>query len=466
MVRRSTASVVLALLLLGWGTGVQALVDPQVDPWHDMVQAARQVCVVPGSELLPEALDELGGLASSLMKAPLEAPMQELEKRRGLTFRYFTPWHVKNRNQLKLWFEKQLAKEYTPAKTKEITSILVALGLVGSDFKLLPFLEELLTAQVAGVYDPDDDQFFLVDMASGRSLAQKATQAALSRLVQGTGLAPADQTAIVTIHELDHALGGQHFPLLKRFGGGGMSGLSTDEQMAAQALVEGDATFVMIDAANHQDPKLAGENTYVLGAEMMAKLVSMAAAFPLPLPGMAGFAQAPLYFQRSLMFPYFHGAEYVSELRHRQADWGEVNEAYAKPPQSTQEILHPGRLALKLRVPDFSKLPIQIGDFTKVAQDVGGEFLLCVVLEQYDVANFATLASGWNGDRLRVYQQGVKGPLAFLWVINWATPSEALAFRAATRDKLPFRVEVRGSSTFLSKGFSSEELSIVSSSFF
>lgn len=446
MKRLLSMGLTLALL-----SSAHALVEPEVDGWQDMVKAARQACQIPGTGLLPEALDELGGLASEAMSAPLEGLMAELEQRRGLEFQYFTPWHVKDRKELRTYLAEQLDKEMPPEKAEQANAVLRALQLVPKDFEVRSFLEKLLTSQVAGVYDPVVDQFFLVDMDSEVGVRDRLVKLAMKR----AGLSMADQISVVTIHELDHALGGQHFPLKELFSEASRD-WSTDRTMAAQALVEGDATFVMIDHQNKLPASQAGESTYVQGADMMAKMVSMMAAFPIPLPGMGDFSEAPLYFQKSLMFPYFNGAELVSTLRHQTYNWAAVNTAYGMLPTSTEQILHPETYLYATRqpsIPDFSKLPKTLGPWKWVADDTGGEFLVRIVLEQHGVRDFASAAEGWDGDKIRVYRHGANGKLAFLWHLNWDTEADAKEFQAVTSSSFPFEVERDGTRTILWSGF-------------
>jgi hypothetical protein len=143
-------------LLLGGSS--QALVEPEIEGWQAMTGAAREVCQVPGTELFPEALEELGELGAALMDAPLHDLMVELEQRRGLKFKYFTPWHIKDREELRAWLKVQLDKEYPASLVAQDEAMLKAFGLVPKDFALIPFLENLLTSQIGGVYDPDKDQ--------------------------------------------------------------------------------------------------------------------------------------------------------------------------------------------------------------------------------------------------------------------------------------------------------------------
>ena len=56
------------------------------------------------------------------------------------------------------------------------------------------------------------------------------------------------------------------------------------------------------------------------------------------------FAAAPRYIKRSLVLPYAIGAEFVISLRQKAGwDWKRINQVYADPPKTTEQILHPER---------------------------------------------------------------------------------------------------------------------------
>lgn len=443
------AALLLCLALPGW-----SLVDPEVEAWAEMVQDVQQALELPGTSMLGEGLEEIGVLGTALARAPLSKYMVELEQRRGLKFKYFTPWHIKDKKELRKFIAEQLAKEYTPKDIEQTEAMLKALRLVSLDFELVPFMEDLLTDQVGGAYDPATDQFFLVDTSAGQPLKKQLANKATRMLM--------DMSSVLIIHELDHALGGQHFPL-KSFFDELAKNWTLDQEMAAMALVEGDATFVMLDHQRQTSPSTQGSETMILNADMMTQMVSAMAEYNLPGMGMDGFAKAPLFFQRSLIFPYYNGAEFVSSLRHsmvggQTSGWGLVNNAYDPEllPSSTEQVYHPHRYTQMARAPkspDLSGLPKKLGPWRQVHLETGGEFLLRVVLEQNGISNFRVLADGWNGDRLAVYSHTGAKQFAFYWVIRWDTLIHPEQFALHGGKSLPFEVSQESGVTFISGGF-------------
>lgn len=107
----------------------------------------------------------------------------------------------------------------------------------------------------------------------------------------------------VLIHEMVHALQDQHFGLAKLHETAG-----SDEELAVAALIEGDATYTMIQLQPKAAPML-----------------------DVPLEKAKDKKSA---------FLYAEGARYVRAL-HKKGGWEAVNRAYRLPPRSTAAILHP-----------------------------------------------------------------------------------------------------------------------------
>jgi len=426
------------------------LVEPEVKAWQQLVVRIQDQFAVEGADILAEAAESVGELGSELAAAPFSELMAELEERRGLKFKYFTPWHVKDKEKFRMFIRSELEKEYTPEKALHEESVLKVLGLVPLDFQIVSFMEDLLTDAVAGVYDPAADQFFLVDMVKGQGLGNALKSRATNHLL-------GDMSSAVIIHELDHALGGQHFSLREAFDRL-MENSTMDQRLAVLALVEGDATFVMTDHQQKRPANAAGAETALAGTDL---LTDMLVNFPVPLPGMGKFGEAPLFFKKSLIFPYYGGAEFVSALRHSDQGWKAVNASYQTLPNSTEQIFHPDRYLFLLRepeIPDFKSLPDSFADWERLLDETGGEFLIRVVLEQHGVENYRQAADGWHGDRLRVFRNKVTGALGFYWAIRWDDEWEAEEFYDSLGSHLPFVVQQEKEVSFLSLAFTPEQL--------
>ncbi|MFA5507935.1 MAG: hypothetical protein WC314_25920 [Vulcanimicrobiota bacterium] len=445
----TSRALTLYFILLLLGQPAAALVEPEIEAWQEYVRQVEDALPFWGSEIVVDAALGVGETASRAVAAPLASEMAQLEQRRNLKFKYFTPWHVKTKSQLRDFLKLQIEKEYPPEVAAEEEAFLKALGLVPMDFNIRSFTEDLLTDAVGGAYDPSTDQFFLVDTETGQGFRDRM-QVKASRVALG------DMNSILIIHELDHALGGQHFPFKDMFEKL-LKEATLDQQLAVMALLEGDASFVMFDHQQNNPPEAAGANMVFAGSDM---LTDMVLNFPIPLPGMGQMSKAPVFFQRSLIFPYYGGAEFVSTLRHIGESWEEVDAAYSVLPQSTQEIFHPYRylMAAPPDYPDFSRLPDPFGEWVKVKDEVGGEFLVRVVLEQYGIKEFHGPAAGWNGDRIRIYRNKKTGALGFYWAIRWDDPEEAREFYEVLGSHLPFVVEQEELTSIISLAFDEKQL--------
>jgi hypothetical protein len=152
-----------------------------------------------------------------------------------------------------------------------------------------------------------------------------------------------------------------------------------------------------------------------------------------------------------LIFPYQQGEVFVRAL-YDVGGWERVNAAYANPPHSTEQILHPQRY-LDGDMPqsvtlDSADAP---ADWTLVDQGVFGEFYLRQWLQSGGTLEEATItltdaATGWGGDAYQVYRSE-DGSLAWALLIAWDSPRDAEQFasfveqQAEQRSGTPFKGE-------------------------
>ncbi|MBI3407594.1 MAG: ChaN family lipoprotein [Planctomycetes bacterium] len=115
----------------------------------------------------------------------------------------------------------------------------------------------------------------------------------------------------VLIHEMVHAMQDQHFDLTKLKAALDKEHYKGDADLALAALIEGDATFTMIEVLKKEQPKAA-------------------AMLDVPLEKAKNFQNAFLYAQ---------GARYVKSLKDK-GGWASVNGAYRFPPRTTGPILN------------------------------------------------------------------------------------------------------------------------------
>jgi hypothetical protein len=273
--------------------------------------------------------------------------------------------------------------------------VLAAFDFVPEDFDLLSLLADAYSSEVLGMYDDERDTFYVISDAPGGEL---------------------DLVARVTsVHEYTHGIQDEHFGLEAFLDG---EQLNDDQFLARQSLVEGDATLVM---------------SYYLGAHRDEFSVEDLEALQNKSAGdnQGGLAAAPPIFRETLNFAYIRGLDFVSILQ--QGGWDAVNVAYADPPQSTEQILHPEKY-LSRDEPQIVALPpltdtLGTG-WRLVRADTLGEFQMGLYLAQrleQATANLAT--QGWDGDQYALYVKDGAKILAFGTV--WDSPQDREEFVTA-----------------------------------
>lgn len=323
------------------------------------------------------------------------AQIRQLEPRADL------PIEVLNQQQLKELVVQLFDRDYLPDERESDQRLLVALGLVGEHQSVVAEWLALYEEQVAGMYDDDVKKMYVVSSSEGFGPEEQVTFA----------------------HEYVHALQDQHFNLKA------VAPKHSDNQdrvLAAHALFEGDATLTM---ALYAGRELTREQLAQLGRSGSSSRLS----------------QAPLVMRTELIFPYTEGLNLVRRLYSR-GGFAAVNQAFADPPRSTEQVLHPEKYdrreaPLPVSLPDLS---VVAGEgWTHLRTNTLGELYLRVLIEQYGDAETArAAASGWGGDRWQVLTRGAETALVLRTV--WDTEADAREFLSAYLDGLAARFRGRG----------------------
>ena len=142
--------------------------------------------------------------------------------------------------------------------------------------------------------------------------------------------------------------------------------------------------------------------------------------------------KAPDIVRKAALFPGKHGADFVAELFGTDnAGWAGVNAAYARPPISTEQILHPEKY-FSDEGPQVTIIPDISSDLGKGWVQIGantmGEFVIRTYLEEYlDDIQAAAAAEGWGGDRYSLLV-GPEGERLLVAMIKWDDFQEAAEF--------------------------------------
>jgi hypothetical protein len=223
------------------------------------------------------------------------------------------------------------------------------------------------------------------------------------------------------IRAYDLALQDQHFGLAGRLGYDPAACPCVDESSAAvRALVEGDAALL-------QEQWL---RTYATSQDLTDLALSAR--------GSAGASNdsVPLFVQQAARFPQSLGLEFVRRL-YLKGGWAAVDAAYANPPASTEQILHPERYPkaapVAIAAPDLSAA---LGSgWHEVGHGVLGEWNTRSLLEtELSQAIAEAAAFGWGGDAYRVYQRATSGESVLIWIAAWDGLHDAGEFASAFQD--------------------------------
>lgn len=333
------------------------------------------------SEVLAQAdsiLDELRTMRGQSPPRPVHKEFKSKEQLRDLLVRY----SQEEKNQKALEAERKTMLKF---------------GLLPPGFPYVKFALDLLTEQVAGFYDFRSHELNLLDST------------------------PMDLQVPVLAHELTHALQDQSFNL-KKFSEPVPE--NDDLTEAHQALVEGEATAMMLDFLL----KPMGRSLNTLGfdfREMIDQTIQMSTA------NTKVFQKAPRALQTTLTSPYLYGTSFFQYFR-RHNDWSRAGAFYRDPPSSMEQVMHPEKYFDRRDDPILVTFPTPKSEFLKhwklVDSNVLGELGMLIVLQQFLNDDNARIASeGWGGDRYQVYEDEA-GRLLLLLFTTWDTQEDTIQF--------------------------------------
>jgi len=360
----------------------------------------KQTPKAPKDALLAAA-DEIARQVAGLRGLALKAPLQ-----RG----------VLTRDEIGAKLKDRIGKEYTPEEVRTEARVLKRLGLLGPDVDYERLLLDLLMEQVAGFYDPFAGKLYIADWL------------------------PLEMQRPAMAHEIEHALQDQHFDL-KRFATPIKD--DGDRQLAHSALVEGDATAVMLEF-QAQTMGLPADQIPELIAQMSKTLLQSS----LGQGQTPQFDKAPPFVRETLMFPYLTGLLFIESVRRTQP-WAKIDELFKSPPESTEQVMHPDKYAAHEHPTKIAPAPLAaLGARKEVRRDVFGELVLKILfatappppatavskkgdsgatLDVDAQALAEKAAAGWGGDREVAYADpsDANGAVTVVDLSTWDTEGDA-----------------------------------------
>lgn len=323
---------------------------------------------------------------------PFEEEITFIETLRGLELPEIVEHRTIPRDELKEHLRAAWARDL-PMDDSDYFAVLRALHLIEeATDDPLEVLLDLYVSQVLAFYDPIEDLLYSIEEAPDSEL----------------GIMNATFQRAVMIHELVHAMQDQIFDAGTR--------LSErvddwDRSLAYHALIEGEATLVML-AVVIED--LGGSLDEILSDDDVLEGFAEAAAIDLSQEG------TPAYFVESLKFPYVDGLTYAIAA-YREGGWDTLARAHQAPPSSTEEI-YDGELPKKWVEP--------IEHEKALIETTLGEFHWRFLLGE-DVAD------GWEADRVAVVRSA--HGLHVLAATLWDSEANASRFQSAYREFLERR---------------------------
>ena len=298
-----------------------------------------------------EVLQQMSEITGWKLKSPLKKSIRSREEIHAYVLRQMDD-------------EKDAKERYASTRSAE------AFGLIPKGFNLETFLVDLLTEQVAGLYDPKAHEFYIADWIEP------------------------DEQRMVMSHELTHALEDQQFQIEDWVKA---ARPNDDAEMAREAVLEGSAMAAMLDYMLQEKGLKLRDLPDIDPSVFVGDLTQT------PL-----MQKAPPFIKDSLLFPYFSGLTF-SMMILKSDGWHGFYSVFAKPPANTQQIMHP-----ELYRSNTQPKPLQLGlpdnfpdaNWVLLEQNAMGEFGWEEVLKQFLQDDRAKrLAAAWNGDVYATYEE-------------------------------------------------------------
>jgi len=311
-----------------------------------------------------------------------------IEETVGLPFKTPPKLETKSKAEVAAFVRKQLESARGQAQVAGQESVYRLLGMIPDTLQLGALLQRLLEEQIVGYYDPATKVLYVVDGAPEALLEQTVS------------------------HELVHALQDQYV----RIDSIQEATDAADRQVAAQAVLEGQAVFVQLRVDGGAGPMLKMPG----GWDRIRDQIRDGSV------GMPVFASAPRSVREGLLFPYLGGADFVRRFIAQRPE----KELLGDLPVSTRQILSDAAYftADSARVRPVSvTLPAPKAGTVTFTNEMG-EFETRLALGQYqrNEEDVRRAAGGLAGDRFAVIRTAAGD--ALVWATAWDSPVDGADF--------------------------------------
>ena len=345
---------------------------------------------------------------------------------RGLTPSAEVPRALLSPDELRQRVIDDFLVDYTAEEVADDVIVLTAFGLLEPGFDLRTFYIDLLSEQIAGFYDNEAGEMYVV---------------------QGEGFFGPER--LTYSHEYTHVLQDQTYDIENGLNYNDDACQEDTERCAAiQALIEGDASLTELNWFYE-----------FATADDQQQLMDFYQSYSSPV-----YESAPPFMRQDFIFAYNQGLTFVQAL-YDEGGWEAVDAAYANLPVSTEQILHPERypadVPIPVELPDL--LPVLGEGWRELDRNVMGEWYTYLILgygnaptAQIEDAVAAEAAAGWEGDTYLVYYNDATAQSVVVMRTLWDSSADATQFSAAFHDyaEARFGVDTQGPDTAMTWTFS------------
>jgi hypothetical protein len=348
------------------------------------------------------------------MKSEIDKIQTQVVEERGLQPKNQVPVVLLSSANLRTNVVNDFLSDYTDEDMADDVYELTAIGLLPSGFDLKALYINLLSEQIAGYYDNDVKEMFVVS-DEGFTGPEHLTYA----------------------HEFTHVLQDQNYDI--------KNGLKYEDDYcethteycaAVQALIEGDATL----------SEFTWYQNYATPSDQQ-QIVQYYNSLKSPV-----YDSAPEFLKMDFVFPYNQGLTFVQDIQNL-GGWSAVDAVFANPPVTTEQILHPSLypsdVPIQIDLPDLTST-LGAG-WREVSRNVMGEWYTYLVLvagadqkTRLPDNDAQTAAAGWGGDAYLVLHNDSANTTLFVMKDIWDTADDAGQFSAALQRSLNSRFGLQG----------------------
>lgn len=345
-------------------------------------------------------------------RSKLKFYQTKLEQLRQRVFKKEIAVGVQTKEVFRAYLNTFLEKEISPERNRFLSQTFQWLTLGDARFDYRQKLLEVFENEAVAYYDIYSQSFFFLQ----KEIAD-------------------DQIAPVIIHELQHGLQDQYYPLEKYFQIA-LQSESEDLLIALRFLIEGEASLLMNwfslkeQYPHHDSQKIPELLHHLLSLEIDGNNES----------SHQSTLKIQDYFMATLSAPYFQGM-YALSHAYQKGQWERIDQLFSSPPTTTEQMLHfpqkylkerdhPTRITWNLHtVCDAlnQALPLEkkLSPFKAGQKTTFGEFGLYSVFHHLlkNRNEAKKISEGWDGDLFQSFVQEKES--AFFWILTFDQDSEA-----------------------------------------